>query len=112
MTRTALASFLALALAAGAAQAQPRGPLAGNIVGGGDATISGGGDNLTITYNTGGAGDGGGVMSQPGRFARFAGSHGDGPMVEYSSPAPTNLGREAWLMGGGDNAEVVYVRPR
>jgi hypothetical protein len=112
MTRTALTSFLALALAAGAAQAQPRGPLAGNIVGGGDASISGGGDNLTVTYNTGGAGDGGGVLSQPGRFARFAGNDGDGPRVEYLSPAPTNPGREAWLLGGGDNAEVVYVRPR
>jgi hypothetical protein len=112
MTRTALASFLALALAAGAAQAQPRGPLAGNIVGGGDASISGGGDNLTVTYNTGGAGDGSALTAQPGRFARFAGNDGDGPRVEYLSPAPTNPGREAWLLGGGDNAEVVYVRPR
>src|SRR5215218_9651355 len=99
MARTAFASFLALALAAGAAHAQPRGPLAGNVVGGGDATISGGGDNLTITYNMGGAGEGGSVMSQPGRFARFTGTDGDGPMVEYASPAPMNPGREAWMVG-------------
>jgi hypothetical protein len=32
--------------------------------------------------------------------------------VEYTAPADTNLGREAWLLGGGDNAEVVYGRRR
>jgi hypothetical protein len=32
--------------------------------------------------------------------------------VQYSAPADTNPGREAWLLGGGDNAEVVYIRPR
>ncbi len=37
---------------------------------------------------------------------------GDGPVVEYAAPADTNPGREAWLLGGGDNAEVVYTRPR
>ncbi len=58
--RTARGSFfalaLALALAAGAAQAQaPRdgsaAALGGNVVGGGVATLSGGGDNATITYS-------------------------------------------------------------
>ncbi len=39
-----------------------------------------------------------------------AGTHGDGPVVQYSAPADTNPGREAWLVGGGDNAEVVYGR--
>jgi len=118
MFRNALfASLIALG-AAGAAQAQApdpggRWPAGGNIVGGADATISGGGDNLTITYSAGGAGAGSGVLlSQPGRLARFAGSHGDGQVVEYLAPAPTNPGREAWMIGGGDNAEVVYVRPR
>ena len=42
--------------------------------------------------------------------AGFAGSDGDGPVVRYSAPADTNPGREAWLVGGGDNAEVVYDR--
>ena len=111
MKRTALASLFAAALAAGAAQAQA--PLDGNVVGGGAATIAGGGDNMTITYSTGGAGGGSGaLLSQPGRLARFAGSHGDGQLVEYLGPAPAGAGREAWLLGGGDNAEVVYGRRR
>jgi ABC-type glycerol-3-phosphate transport system substrate-binding protein len=103
MKRTALASLFALALA-GAAHAEAP-------IGGGSATISGGGDNMTITYSTGGAGGGSAVHSQSGRVARFAGSN-DGIQVEYLTPAPSNPGREAWLVGGGDGAEVVYVRPR
>jgi hypothetical protein len=105
MKRTAFASLFALALATGAAHAD-------NVVGGGSATISGGGDNLTITYNTGGAGGGSAVMAPTGRIARFVDTKGDGPQVEYSAPADTNPGREAWLVGGGDNAEVVYRHPR
>jgi hypothetical protein len=116
MLRNALfASVIALGVA-GAAQAQaPRdgsaAALDGNVVGGGIATLSGGGDNMTITYSAGGAGAGGTVHSQPGRIARFAGSN-DGMQVEYLTPAPSTPGREAWLVGGGDGAEVVYVRPR
>jgi hypothetical protein len=49
--------------------------------------------------------------AQPGRVARFAGSN-DGIQVEYLTPAPSNPGREAWLVGGGDSAEVVYDRRR
>ena len=113
---TAFASLAALALAAGAAQAQaPRdgsSVVAGNVVGGGIATLSGGGDDATITYSAGGAGGGMAFHAQPGRAARFAGTDGDGPVVQYSAPADTNPGREAWLLGGGDNAEVVYARPR
>jgi hypothetical protein len=116
---TAFASLfaLALALSAGAAHAQaPRdgtaAALDGNVVGGGIATLSGGGDNAAITYGAGGAGGGMAFHSQPGRSARFAGTDGDGPQVEYPAPADTNPGREAWLLGGGDNAEVVYRRPR
>ena len=115
MVRNALfASLIALG-AAGAAQAQaPRdgsaAALAGNVVGGGVATLSGGGDNATVTYSTGGAGGGMTFHSQAGRAARFAGTQGDGPIVEYTAPAATNPGREAWLLGGGDNAEVVYGR--
>jgi hypothetical protein len=117
MFRNALfASVIALG-AAGAAQAQaPRDGGAavpgGNVVGGGVATLSGGGDNAIVTYSTGGAGAGMTFHAQPGRGARFAGTQGDGPVVEYAAPADTNPGREAWLLGGGDNAEVVYTRPR
>ena len=108
---TAFASLAAFALAAGVAQAQA--PLGGNVVGGGGATLSGGGDDMAIAYSTGGAGGGGGVLTQSGRSARFAGGHGDGSQVEYLTPAvPADPGREAWMLGGGDNAEVVYVRPR
>jgi hypothetical protein len=116
MIRTAaFASLFALALATGAAQAQaPRdgtaAALDGNVVGGGVATLHGGGDNATVTYSAGGAGGGMTFHSQSGRAAGFAGTHGDGPIVQYSAPAGTNPGREAWLLGGGDNAEVVYGR--
>jgi hypothetical protein len=117
MVRNTLFATLIALGAAGAAQAQaPRdgsaAALAGNVVGGGVATLSGGGDNATVTYSTGGAGGGMTFHSQAGRAARFAGTQGDGPVVEYSAPADTNPGREAWLLGGGDNAEVVYSRPR
>jgi hypothetical protein len=117
MVRNALFATLIALGAAGAAQAQaPRdgsaAALDGNVVGGGVATLSGGGDDATITYSAGGAGGGMTFHSQSGRAARFAGSDGDGPVVQYSAPANTNPGREAWLLGGGDNAEVVYIRPR
>ncbi len=108
MKRTAFASLFALALAAGAAHAET-----GNVVGGGGATLSGGGDNMAVTYSAGGAGGGSGVLTQSGRLAGFAGSHGDGQLVEYLAPAaPVGPGREAWMVGGGDNAEVVYDRRR
>ena len=103
MIRTAFtASLFALALA-GAAQAY-------DPIGGGSATISGGGDDMAITYSTGGAGGGMAFHSQSGRLARFAGSHGDGQLVEYTTSAPANPGPSARLVGGGDNAEVVYDR--
>src|SRR3712207_2755026 len=100
-----LAVVAALAAAPLAARAE-----AGNVVGGGGATLSGGGDDMTITYSAGGAGAGSGVLTQSARLAAVAGSHGDGLLVEYLAPAPTNPGREAWIVGGGDNAEVVYDR--
>ncbi len=105
MIRTALtASLFALAMTAGAAQAyQP--------VGGGSATISGGGDDMRITYSAGGAGGGMATHSQSGRLARFAGSD-DGLQVEYLSSVPANPGPPARLVGGGDDAEVVYGRSR
>jgi hypothetical protein len=117
-----LAAALATAAAAGPARAQALFPgdaqaLAGNVVGGGaGATISGGGDDLTITYSTTGAGAGGGPLAQAGRLARFKGTDGDGLQVEYSAPVPpavpgAGTGREAWLVGGGDDAQVVYASP-
>ena len=104
MKRTALASLFASALA-GAAQAY-------SPVGGGSATISGGGDDMAIAYSAGGAGGAGGgitLHSQSGRLARFAGSN-DGLQVEYLTPATANPGPYARLVGGGDNAEVDYDR--
>ncbi len=122
-TRKALfASLLATGIA-GSAQAQAPstfntagqapGQQVGNIAGGGNgATISGGGDDLSITYSAGGAGGGGAGWGTTGSVARFASTHGDGLLVEYvalaSAPGP---GREAWLTGGGDNAEVAYASP-
>src|SRR3712207_2873869 len=104
MIRTAFtASLFALALAAGTAQAY-------FPIGGGAATLSGGGDNLTVTYSSGGAGAGMTFHSQSGRLARFAGGQGDGQQVEYLISAPANLGPHARLVGGGDKAEVVYDR--
>ena len=97
-----LALLTALAAAPLAAQAET-----GNVVGGGGATLSGGGDDMRITYSTGGAGAGSGVLSQSGRLARFAGSN-DGLQVEYLAPAPAGAGREARLVGGGEDAQVVY----
>jgi hypothetical protein len=106
---------LTLGFAAGAVQAQSLNGMSGvpgNIVGGGSATISGGGEDMTITYSSGGAGGGGGIMTQASRQARFASPSGDGQEVEYPAALPAGPGREAWLSGGGENAEVVYTRPR
>ena len=97
-----LAILAALAASPLAARAET-----GNVVGGGGATLSGGGDDMRITYSTGGAGAGSGVLSQSGRLARFAGSN-DGLQVEYLTPAPAGTGREARLVGGGEDAQVVY----
>jgi len=113
---TLFASAIVLGTATAALAQAPRdgsaAALGGNVVGGGYATLSGGGDNATVTYSTGGAGGGMTFHEQAGRAARFAGTQGDGPTVEYTAPADTNPGREAWLLGGGDNAEVVYGRRR
>jgi hypothetical protein len=99
-----LASFAAAPLAAYAE--------AGNIVGGGGATIAGGSDDMRISYNISGAGGGRGVLAQVGRLARFVGSDGDGQQVEYLTPAPAGAGRKVWLIGGGGDAEVVADQNR
>ncbi len=116
-----LAAALATAAAAGPARAQAFMPgdtpaLAGNVVGGGAGATIFGGDDMAITYSAAGAGAGGGAFAQAGRLARFAGTDGDGPRVEYSAPVPPAIpgggtGREAWLVGGGDDAQVVYASP-
>ena len=112
MFRNALfASVIALG-AAGAAQAQAPSTWGGNVVGGGLAgTLHGGGDNAQVTYAQPGAGGGGGMhLAQAGRTARFAGSDGSGPKFEYGPPAAAEAGREAWVSGGGDDAQVTYGR--
>jgi hypothetical protein len=112
------ASIIALSAAGGgAAQAQApdttgRVPAAGNIVGGGAATIAGGGDNTEITYAIGGAGGGQAVLAQPPRLARAQNQTAGGIAVEYLEPETARPGREAWLVGGGEDAQVVYSRPR
>jgi hypothetical protein len=106
---TALASLAILAsfaVAPLAAHAET-----GNVVGGGGATMAGGGDDMRISYNTSGAG-GGGVLVQSGRLARFAGSYGDGQLVEYLTPVPAGTGRTVWLIGGGEDAQVVADQKR
>ena len=107
MVRSSTAAFASLAVLAALAAPPAARAEAGNVVGGGGATMSGGGDNMTITYSTGGAGAGSGVLTQSGRLARFAGSN-DGLQVEYLTPAPAGPGREARLVGGGEDAQVVY----
>ncbi|MFC7475830.1 hypothetical protein ACFQS7_15780 [Dankookia sp. GCM10030260] len=82
----------------------------GNVVGGGVATISGGGDDGLITYSRGGAG-GGASFDRPGQAATFAGNHGDKPFWSYGAPAETSPGREAWMLGGGDDSAVTYLNP-
>ena len=112
------ASLLLTGVAAGAqAQAPSTRDLAnpapgrvGNVVGGGSATLSGGGGDGTITYAVPGAGAGAVVGAQSGRSARLQGD-GDGQQVVYFGRAPARAGRAAWLSGGGEDAEVVYSDP-
>ncbi len=123
MKRIALASLFTLAISVGAAQAYGvdastipgQGPGAtGHVAGGGGAVISGGGDNAVIVYSTGGAG-GGGVWTQVPRIAALTnGKLGAGSGFtggEYTEPERAR-GREAWIVGGGDNTEVLYAKPR
>jgi hypothetical protein len=92
-------------------------PQAGNVIGGGGASLSGGGDDRIIVYSSGGGGAGGGRFEQLGRIGIFAGSNGGGnaggggPSFTYSAPPASAAGREAWLVGGADDAQVVYSNP-
>ncbi len=111
--RIALAALLATGLAAGAAHAQAPSAWGGNVVGGGLAgTLQGGGADAQVTYAQPGAGGGGMHLTQAGRLGRFVGSDGGGPKFEYGPPAAADAGREAWVTGGGDDAQVTYGRPR
>ncbi len=109
----ALAALLATGLAAGAAHAQAPSAWGGNIVGGGlGAMLLGSGDNAQVVYGQPGAGGGGMHLVQTGRLGRFAGSDGGSPKFEYGPPAASDAGREAWVTGGGDDAQVTYGRAR
>ncbi len=119
MIRNALFASVIVLGAAGAAQAQAPDaaggvPGGGSIVGGGlSGMLIGSGDNAQVVYARPGAGSGGGMhLVQAGRSARFAGSDDGSPRFEYGPPAAAETGREAWLSGGGDDAQVVYGRPR
>ncbi len=90
MKRTALAPLFALALAAGAAQAQVQAPLGGNVMGGGGATVSGGGEDMTIAYSAGGAG-GGGVPGPGARRERPRGVAGGRRRQRRGGLRPTPL---------------------
>ena len=83
----------------------------GNVVGGGSASLNGGADDMTITYSGGGAGSGVAPYAQPGRIAIFGGNSGGSPYWIYAAAAASVPGREAWLLGGGDDSQVVYASP-
>jgi len=108
------ASVIALSASAAQAQAPDLGGrddvIGGNIVGGVVATISGSGDNMVIQYSDRGAGPGGAIAMQVPRLARGR-NDTDGLAVEYLQPEPAPAGREAWVTGGGDNAQLVYRNP-
>lgn len=108
---TIIAAAIALAAAAGTAQAEgyPRlsgagdnavleygGALPGSVVGGGQATIAGSGDNRTTTY--------GSVNAMPGRVGRVEGAGINAELVyEPERPAaavPAGFARRNLLPGG------------
>jgi hypothetical protein len=126
MTRTVFASLgilAVLAVAPSMVHAQAPSDVtrfqqqqAGNVIGGGGASLSGGGDDRAIVYSGAGAGAGS-AFAQLGRTVTFAGSTGGGdsggggPYFTYGAPPASAVGREAWLIGGGDDASVVYSNP-
>ena len=61
---------------------------------------------MWITHSAAGAGSAA-LLSQSGRLACFAGGNGDGLQAEHLTPAPADTGREARLVGGGEDAQVV-----
>jgi hypothetical protein len=119
MFRSALSACVLAVGAAGAGTAHAQAPdtaglvvpATGGVVGGNAATIVGGGDNLTVIYSGTGAGGSGALQAQAPRLARARNGYG-GASVEYIEPETAAPGREAWMVGGGDNARVVYGRSR
>jgi hypothetical protein len=119
MRSTAFASLVVLPALITAPMVQAQAPtdatsyqqaLTGNVFGGGGATISGGGSDMLITQSSGGAG-GGSVLAQVPRRAQGVNGTTGGLSVQYLDPERAPAGREAWLIGGGENAEVVYANP-
>jgi hypothetical protein len=90
---TIIATAAILAAGIGAAQAQS-GPV-----------ITGGGDNMTITYD-GAPTPRGNVVG--GGVATIAGG-GDNQIIAYGSRITPMAGEVAWLSGGGDNMTIVYA---
>ncbi|TCZ64370.1 hypothetical protein [Roseicella aquatilis] len=114
---TTLSAFALLAgLATGPAWAQAPSDLArpailgGNVAGGGIASLAGGGLDRQITYSRRGAG-GGASFERPGRIASFAGNSGGSPYWTYGAASEAAPGREAWMVGGGEDIGVVYADP-
>lgn len=108
--RTMIASMLLLGLAgtAGAREAPVADaaahvpPGAGNVVGGGAARLIGGGTDSIVQRDADG-------RVQPGRAARLAAAGGGETDILYVEPVPSGArGRDALLLGGGDNAVIVY----
>ena len=93
-------------LAVGAAHARAQAPEPGGttatggiVQGGAIATLSGSGDDATVTYATGGGGGGAADHLQLARPAGFTGSDGEGKPKFAYGPAPrlSGTGREARL---------------
>ena len=105
-TFASLAILAALATAPQVARAET-----GNVVGGGDATVTGGSDDMRITYASSGAG-GGARHEQLGRSVTFNGNSGGDPSWTYGSAPTGGSGRAVRLSGGGDDAQVVEDRNR
>jgi hypothetical protein len=82
----------------------------GSVVGGGGASLSGGGDDMAITQSSSGAG-GGSALAQVPRLAQGVNGTTGGLSVQYLEPERAPAGREAWLLGGGDDAQVTYLNP-
>lgn len=76
---------------------------AGNVVGGGIARLSGGGNDSVVQRETAG-------QVQTGRAARFGTAGGGEAEITYVEPIPPGAqGRDAMLMGGGEDAVIVYL---
>lgn len=81
-------------------------PRAGNVVGGGAAQLISGGTDSIVQRDADG-------RVQPGRTAKLAAAGGGETEVHYIEPVPSGArGRDALLLGGGENAVIVYFDGR